>query len=514
MQVTRKKIKDYIQTAKPSLLYLMSFLLGAINALTMPPIGLFIILPITVSLFILITKSCATRKAAFFNGWLFGAGYFIFSLYWISYALFVDIALWWWVLPLSLLVGPALFGIYWGFIPLLAWRYKKPSTAYAITFCVAWALIEWIRGHALTGFPWNLSGYSWYRFPAINQLNSLVGIYGLTFITLLWAAIPAFKNRTLQIMLLVSFFVALSFGTHRLKFNPVSFYDDIGVRVVQPNIEQTAKWVPEEREKNLRKHLVLTSKENVANYPIKFVVWPETATLYDLTSSNSALRVTSSALPKGSIGVFGSLNVELNDKGEEQFFNSVSFVSSQGKIISTYNKHHLVPFGEYIPFRNYINLTPMAAGISAIGDFSRGTGIATMDLGKDLPKPSPLICYEAIFPSAVASKQARPDWLLNVTNDAWYGNSAGPYQHFENVRVRAIEEGLPLVRSANNGISGVIDPLGRVIDKQPLFATGIIDSKLPKPLEATIYSKFGDGIFFIVSLLLIGACEISRRRYK
>lgn len=511
----RRKVKEYIKTASPLKLGLISFFLGALQALSMPPFGFFFILPLTVSIFIIISKSRETKKSSFFYGWLFGAGYFIFSLYWINYALFVDIKMWWWVLPLSLIIGPALLGIYWGFIPLLAWRYKKPSNLYAIVFCVIWAIIEWIRGHALTGFPWNLSGYTWHRLPAILQLNSLIGIYGLTLITLLWAAIPVIKKRTTQIFLLLLFFIALSFGTHRIKYNPVSFYDDIGVRIIQPNIQQTFKWIPEEREKNLKKHMVLTSKETPFDYPIKFVIWPETATLYDFTGKNNVVSFTASSLPENSIGIFGSLNIE-GYGDNEKAFNSVTFISSKGELLGTYNKHHLVPFGEYIPFRKYLNLTPLAAEISAVGDFSRGTGATTFDLGDNLllPKPSPLICYEAIFPNEVTDKNRRPDWLINVTNDAWYGNSTGPYQHFEIVRVRAVEEGLPLVRAANNGISGVIDPMGRVIDKQPLFATGIIDSKLPKPIEATFYSKYRDTLLFAVSLLLLGFCEICRKNYK
>ncbi|MCK5555092.1 MAG: apolipoprotein N-acyltransferase, partial [Alphaproteobacteria bacterium] len=183
------------------------------------------------------------------------------------------------------------------------------------------------------------------------------------------------------------------------------------------------------------------------------------------------------------------------------FYNSVTVLDKKAKILNTYNKHHLVPFGEYIPFRNILNMTPIASGIARIGDFTRGAGVSSLYIDS-LPKPSPLICYEAIFPNEVANHNDRPDWLLNVTNDAWYGKTAGPHQHFEIARVRTIEEGLPLVRSANTGISAVIDPLGRIIGIKPLGETGVVDALLPKALPPTPYSKTGDILFFLMLTLL------------
>jgi len=485
-----------------------SFLFGALNATSMAPIGLVIILPICISAFIIICRNAQNKKQAFLNAWSFGAGYFIFSLYWITYALFIDISTWWWVIPLSLIIAPAILGLYYGFIPLLAYRYKKHNDLYILSICASFGLIEFLRGNLFTGFPWNLFGYGWQHFLPLMQINAYVGIYGLTLLTIIWSAFFIIKNPVLKKAILLSFIISIALGTYRIALTKVEHYEDVGVRIVQPNIEQKIKWNPDKRYKNLEKLLDITISETENNMPIKFVIWPESATLYNLNQSSKAINITSAALPKDAIGIFGSINIE--EKEDEEFiFNSVSFISREEKFIKSYNKHHLVPFGEYIPFRNIINLTPIANAISMIGDFSHGDGVKTIYLGNGLPSPSPLICYEAIFPTNVADETERPDWLVNVTNDGWYGNSAGPYQHFEITRVRAIEEGLPLVRSANTGISAIINPLGVVESKIALETEGKLDILLPKPLAKTLFSKYGNMPFFASLMLIFMLCEIA-----
>ena len=474
--------------------YAAAFGLGALMTLSTPPIGAFYVLLICVPGLIWLARNSKTKRETFLTGWAFGAGYFIFGLYWVSFALFVDIQSFWWALPFSAILGPAVVALYYALVPLLVWRFRKDETAYALMLVAAWALSEWVRGHALTGFPWNLPGYTWQYFLPVMQVNAAIGIYGLTLLTLLWAAIPAL-NKKLVPFVLVSFLLVASVGMVRLYLHPTAQSGNNTVRIVQPNIPQSVKWNRDEMRHNYQHILDLTSIP--AKQPPTFVIWPETAIIADLQHDTDLAHDIVAHMPKGSTGVFGTLR-----SSDGQFFNSVTILDSKAHVLGNYNKHHLVPFGEYVPFRQYLNMTPVANGIADIGDFTRGDGVTTMSIGANMPKPSPLVCYEAIFPGAVARQDDRPDWLVNVTNDGWYGKTAGPHQHFESVRVRAIEEGLPLVRSANTGISAVIDPLGRVIGKAALGSTGVIDAILPAPLPPTVYSRFGDTLFFLMLILL------------
>ncbi|MFH1157750.1 MAG: apolipoprotein N-acyltransferase [Pseudomonadota bacterium] len=483
--------------------YAAAFGLGMLMTLAMPPVGAFYVLLVCVPGLVWLTQWSKTRTEAFLTGWAFGAGYFILGLYWISFALFVDIGLWWWVLPLSVVAGPAVLALYYALIPLIVWPYRKHEAAHALMLVAGWSLIEWVRGHALTGFPWNLPGYTWHYFPAIMQMSALTGIYGLSLLTLLWASLPVLaltpQKKLVPILTALFLFVAGA-GAARLYLHPTVSFDNVAVRVVQPNIPQSVKWNQDEEWRNFKHHLDLTASATALKQPVTFVVWPETAVLADLGQFPEIAVVVAKALPEGSIALLGALRAT-GEPGAEKFYNSVTVLDKKARILDTYNKHHLVPFGEYIPFRNVLNLTPVASGIARIGDFTRGEGVSTLRIGS-LPKPSPLICYEAIFPGEVASREDRPDWLLNVTNDAWYGKTAGPHQHFAIARVRAIEEGLPLVRAANTGISAVIDPLGRIIGMKPLGETGIVDAPLPKPMPPTPYSRTGDLAFFLMLALL------------
>ncbi len=507
MRVPEKVKLDSLKTRISSLTgvkkYAAAFGLGALMTLSMPPIGAFYILLLCVPGLIWLTQQSKTKTETFLTGWAFGAGYFIFGLYWVSFALFVDIEAWWWVLPFSTIIAPTILALYYALIPLIVWRYRTHEAAYALMLVTSWSGIEWIRGHALTGFPWNLPGYTWHYLPPAMQVNAFTGIYGLTLLTLLWAIMPVLARtpqRKFVSVLMVSFLIVAATGTARLILHPTKSFDKIAVRVLQPNIPQSAKWNQNKEWRNFKHHLDLTASATTLKQPITFVIWPETAIVSNLEHSPEIANAIGKALPKESIAFLGSLRVTGNS-GAEKFYNSITVLNKKAKVLDTYNKHHLVPFGEYIPFRNILNLTPIASGIARIGDFTRGTGVTNLHTNF-LPKPSPLICYEAIFPGKVANKNDRPDWLLNVTNDAWYGKTAGPHQHFEIARVRTIEEGLPLVRSANTGISAVIDPLGRIIGMKSLGETGIVDALLPRPLPPTLYSKTGDILFFLMLILL------------
>jgi apolipoprotein N-acyltransferase len=496
-------MQKYFQSFAGIQRYAAAFGFGALLTLALPPVGMFFIPLLCVPCFIWLAQSCHSKRQSFLTGWAFGAGYFILGLYWVSFALFVDIGQWGWVLPFSAVVAPAIVALYYGFIPLVVYRYKDRPTPHVLLFVAAWAGIEFLRGHLFTGFPWNLLGYTWNYVLPVMQANAFIGIYGLTFLTLLWAAVPVIiKDKRLAVFCIVSFAAVFAGGMARLSLHPTLPLGSHTIRIVQPNIPQDQKWNSDEEWRNFQHLLDLTKLPSTLDQPITFVVWPETAVTADLKQFPEIARYIAASLPDKSMALLGSLRTVESLNAPTQFFNSVTALNKQAEIVATYDKHHLVPFGEYIPYRNYLNVTPIAAGISGIGDFNRGRGVSTLDL-KGLPRPSPLICYEAIFPTQVASVSDRPEWLLNVTNDAWYGKTAGPHQHFETVRVRAVEEGLPLVRAANTGISAVIDPVGRIVVMKSLQTEGILDSVLPAPLPPTFYARYGDAFYFLLLILAV-----------
>ena len=492
--------------------YAALFGFGALMVLGLPPIGFFPVIFASVPALIILTSTAPTRFRSFLSGWAFGAGYFIFGLYWVSAALFVDIDQWAWVLPLSLIIGPAVLGIFYGFIPMLVWQWRAKREAYALLFITAWALVEFARGHVLTGFPWNLPGQVWDGVLPVLQTASLAGIYGLSLLTLFWASLPViYKNRTLAIAATVSFLALAAFGTWRLWQNPTQPSGDYQIRIAQANLPQSMKWDPDEDWRNLERHMALTQNTDAEkeaerdNPPPRFIVWPETASTADLEHFPEIAQIIASRMPHNSTLVLGNLRVTLDRRQSPvAYHNSVTAMNKKAEVEATYDKHHLVPFGEYIPFRKEMSfIQPLALAVSGIGDFTPGSGVKTITLD-GRPAFSPLICYEVIFPREVVDQANRPAWLVNVTNDGWYGNSAGPYQHLAISRLRAIEEGLPLVRAANTGISAVIDPAGRIIARQPLLTAGRLDSILPAALPPTPYARFGDMIFYLLAGLFLG----------
>jgi apolipoprotein N-acyltransferase len=477
--------------------------LGALMALTMAPAGIFPLLLLSVPGFTILARAAETKGRAFLTGWLFGTGYFMLGLYWVSAALFVNFPVFGKLLPVTALLGPAVLALCYGFIPLLAWRYRGSPSAYALAFAAAWSAIEWLRGHALTGFPWNMPGYAWLHALPVMQTAAYAGIYGLTLLTLLWAAAPAARNKKIAAALGASFLLVLALGGARLAAHPLADKGPL-IRIVQANIPEVAKWGEDTRWEHIKKHAELSRLPSPR--PVAAVVWPETAVPADLAQSPDVMRYIADRMPDGAPAILGAL------RGEgDKFHNSVDVLQGAGYVQFFYDKHHLVPFGEYMPFRSVLNLTPLAGTISNIGDFTPGPGPRTLS-PPGLPPFSPLICYEAIFPGEVADEKDRPAWLVNVTNDAWYFNTAGPYQHFEISRLRAVEEGLSLARAANTGISGLIDPLGRVVARKALGTAGIVDARLSAPLPMTVYAVYGDTVFLLMLIAVAGFSEYLRRR--
>jgi apolipoprotein N-acyltransferase len=502
--------------------YGLSFLFGVCATATLPPVDLTPLLLIAFPGLLWLDEGSCGPWASFRLGYAFGLGFFVSGLYWIAAALLVDAARFWWLIPFAVIGLPAAFALYVGLTllatKLLADRLQLPGTARVFAFAIAWTVTEWARGHAFTGLPWNLIGYAWSGgFPgAIAMLQSVawIGIYGLSFLTVLAASLPALlgtpslapvsAGQRLAPAIVAGLLILVPgvLGGIRLQTTPTG-ESGIWLRIVQPSIPQSMKWDPAAAERNFR--LLLDLSAAPASRPIAAVIWPEAATPFLLERNPSHLREVAAVAPEGGYVITGAVRANPPPNPVQQIWNSLEALNGNGEIVARYDKAHLVPFGEYVPLRKTLPLKKITPGTI---DFTAGPGSRTIALPQ-LPRFAPLICYEVIFPGAVVDEDDRPAWILNVTNDAWYGQSSGPYQHFAIARTRAVEEGLPLVRVANNGVSGVVDPLGRVLARIDLNTVGHADLPLPAAGEVTPLERRGDWI--LLALLFLGALPVALR---
>jgi apolipoprotein N-acyltransferase len=499
--------------------YGIAFLLGITAAAALPPVDLSPLLIVAFPGILWLDEGSSCSSASFGLGYAFGFGFFVAGLYWISGALFVDIATFWWLVPIAVFGIPAVLSLYAGIVFLItniASKYLRLSkTARIFGFAIAWTSAEWIRGHAFTGLPWNLIGSTWSGgFPgaiAVLQCVAWTGIYGLSFITVLAVSLLALVGVSSRvpisarqrwapaILAVLLVLIPGSWGALRLQMFPIAD-TKIWLRVVQPSIPQTMKWEPGAAERNLRRLLSLSGAPSA--HSLTAIVWPEAATPFLLERDATVRRKIAAIVPDKGYLITGALRGSPTLGPVVQMWNSIEVLNVAGDIVARYDKAHLVPFGEYVPMRNFLSLKKITAGSI---DLSAGPGPHTITLA-GLPPFAGAVCYEAIFPGAIVNQQERPDWILNLTNDAWYGRSSGPFQHLASARTRTIEEGLPMVRVANNGISAVIDAAGRVRGRINLDTIGYADFALPAPGGPTFYSRAGD--WSLVVLLLLGSVPV------
>lgn len=501
--------------------YGIGFFLGVLAAAALPPVDIVPTLIVSFSGLIWLADGCHRPREFFALGWSFAFGFFLAGLYWIAISLFTDIASFWWLLPFAVLALPAALAILGG-LALLAYHWigaKGVGRAFALA--LVWTVAEWVRGHILTGFPWNLVGYAWSGgFPGagtVLQTASVTGIYGLSLLTVLIAALPSSLGEIVlgaarpwrrlapagaALGLVVLLAVA---GAARLRGDSGAVVPNIHLRLVQPSIVQSLKWDPAAREGNFQRLLALSTSPGAE--AITTIIWPEAAATYFLNRDPTHLAAIAAIAPRGGLVLTGTLRTEPLPEQPVHIWNSLVAVDRGGAIVGAYDKVHLVPFGEYVPLRSILPLPKITAGSI---DLSSGPGPRTLDL-PGLPPVGPSICYEDIFPEGTLDTAHRPAWLLNVTNDAWFGFSSGPFQHFAMARVRAVEQGMSMVRSANNGISGVVDPYGRVVKRLALDDIGVLDAELPASLpHSTVYGSIGDWIL----LLMLVACGVPLLRYS
>ena len=449
-------------------------------------------------------RSAHSWKHAALIGWLVGVGYIAATHYWIVSPFFVDAARHGWMAPFALFAMVAGIALFPGAAFALAWRLGATPAWRVLALIPALALTELGRAYLLTGFPWALIGSLWLGQPAM-QAAAVIGPHGMVLLTLAVAALPvAFRGRAmLWGVLVAAVLVALpsAYGLRRLS-DPVAETGKT-VRIVQPNAAQHLKWRRDMVDVFFTRQLDLTA--GAADAPLDLVVWPETAVAYGLDPQSTVWDLLAQAA-QGTPLLFGVQRHE-----GLRWYNSLAVIGADGAPDGIYDKHHLVPFGEYVPYGDVLGRIGFSSFAAQAGNgYSAGPGarlLTVPGVGKILP----LICYEAIFPQDVGAAPARADLIVHITNDAWFGRTVMPAQHLDQARMRAIEQGLPVVRAANTGISAMIDPVGRINAHLPHATAGVLDAALPAPLPPTVYARMGDLPILPVLLACFGLLLLRRR---
>ncbi|UTW58637.1 apolipoprotein N-acyltransferase [Kordiimonas sp. SCSIO 12603] len=472
---------------------LIAFLGGALLAQAFAPRNFFPALFIVFPLFVLLVDRARTGGEAFGRGWWAGFGFLSIGLNWISHSFTQQDNVPAILGPFAVFGLSALMAIYIGLTFWLSWRINTRGIGRVVLFAASWTLFEGARGMLFTGFPWHLVGSAWSEWLSVAQAVHYTGVYGLSFITVLAAGSLALlvtggslkKNAFVVLPLLLVLPVMSFTGKSRLDANETRYHLGVTLRLVQANVSQRDKWRSYLINDHFDNHMQL-SRGNDADgkaRDVKLLIWPETAVqreTFDREGSLQRWRM-SRLLEYGNFAVTGVPRFERRDN-RIHYFNSLVAVNSEGDIYARYDKNHLVPFGEYVPFASLfeaVGLGQLTGGVP----FSSGAELQTINL-PGVPSFSPLICYEAIFPGRVVRNDERPEWMLNISNDAWFGLTSGPYQHLALARLRAIEEGMPIVRSTSTGISAVLDSFGRTVGAMGLNKRGVLDLPLPVALEA------------------------------
>ena len=492
----------------------LALIAGIAAALSMPPLDfwplLFVAFPSV--LFMLEGIERKFPLQSLFLGWCFGFGYFIVTLHWIGFAFFVDAEAYLWMMPFAVGGLATAMAVYWGlafFCVTLSGRKGLPA---ALVFAVSLAAFEWLRGVLFTGFPWAAPGLASAGMGAVAQTASLWGMPALTLLIVLWAVTWRFVldiqstrlHRVAALLIVASLPLCWVWGSYRLQNGIVADVEGVTTRIVQPNISQDIKWRDENARAVFDQLLEMSARAPENGKQITHIVWPETAVSFLIDESVGAQAALAELLGGSKTLMTGALRRDVNTTGDgeaDKVYNSVLTFDGSGTVVARYDKWRLVPGGEFLPFEWLLEPLGFRKVVTVPGSFAAGPGPVSLAI-PGAPDAGFGICYEAIFPDYFVDPQKRPGWLVNVTNDGWFGNSTGPYQHLAQAKLRTIEQGLPMVRAANTGISAVIDPYGRILSSLPLSAEGVIDAGLPQSLPPTFFADYGELVFFSALLLL------------
>ncbi len=512
---------------------------GAASVLAMAPFFLWPVLFLTLPIFVFAIDAAvagAKRRPAAHAaavGWWFAFGYFLAGLFWIGEAFLVEADKFAALMPFAVMAMPAGLALFWAGAAAAASVVWWPGWRRVVVLAVALAMAEWLRGHVLTGFPWNVLGYALTGPDLMMQSAALLGIYGLTLVAVPALALPlvawcdwrraktsaghpphtAARDAVQAVVLgsALPLLAIVAWGAIRLSGPAPEPVPSVRLRLVQPSIPQREKWQGELQLRNFERHLDLSRRNGSGQIDdakgVQLIVWPEAAMPFRPLDTPGALAAIGAAVPDGVHLVAGLLRVDEVPPGvsgrARRVLNSLAAFDTAGQPTALYDKTHLVPFGEYLPFQATLEAIGLEQLTRIRGGFDVGPTPRPLIRIAGLPPLAPLICYEAIFPGAVVQTRERPAALLNLTNDGWFGNTTGPRQHLHQARVRAVEEGLPVIRSANNGISAVIDARGQTVARLELNVIGVTDAVLPGVLPRPPYARFGDLLFAILLLMVV-----------
>jgi apolipoprotein N-acyltransferase len=519
----------------------IAFAAGAVGALALPPFDVLpaMFVPMMTAVWLIDGSALASSRgsaavrsmrSAFAVGWWWGFGYFVAGLWWLGAAFLVEADKFAWALPLGVLALPA--GL--AFFPAIGFAIARALWTSGLARILALGLglsaSEWLRTLVLTGFPWNEFGMALGQNLLLAQLASVVGLHGLTILAVAIFASPATLadqpgGRWLpwsMIAGLAALAMLAIFGALRLHAPDAALTPHVKLRIMQPNVAQDASFRPQNKDAIMRRYLALSdraaSPTSTGVADSTHLIWPESAFPFLLARDPQALARIAELLRGGATTLItGAARVAEPVPGDKRahYFNSIQVIDGRGALLDRYDKIHLVPFGEYLPYADFFDRFGITQFIRFPGGFDPGVGPRLLH-APGLPDALPLICYEAVFPQETGSifnpDERRAGWMLNVTDDAWFGLTPGPYQHFAQARLRAIEQGLPLVRAANTGISAVVDGLGRVVAELPLGVEGVLDSGLPAPAAPTLYSRFGALAPLALWTAFLFVCLVSKRR--
>jgi apolipoprotein N-acyltransferase len=505
---------------------------GALSALAMAPFNAWPVLFLTFPIAIWLIDGAGAGRwrgvpAAAMSGFWFGLGYFVVGLYWIGYAFLVDAPTFAWLMPFAVLGLPAYLALFTAAGFALARLLWTRDASRLLALAISLTVTEWLRGYLLSGFPWNSFGYALSEPLALAQTASLIGLWGMTFLAVAIFASPAVlidgrsrgRKPWIAPVAALGLLAAMAvFGAVRLSLQP-TVLTKVKLRIMQPNLQQDVKFNYGAKAEVMQKYLTLSDRasgpQSTGVSDANILIWPESAFPFFLTREADAMAQIADLLPKGTVLITGSVRAPDLPPGVRitRAYNSVYVIDHDGSVLSVYDKLHLVPFGEYLPFQDLMEKLGFVQLTRVQGGFIPGTRRRAMDI-PNAPRALPLICYEAIFPGDITTRDDRPGWIINLTNDGWFGISTGPYQHLQQMRLRAVEEGLPVVRAANTGISAVIDPSGRIVARLGLGIEGVLDANLPSALPPTIYARLRDvpaGMILAVALLLVIRRRFARR---
>lgn len=487
---------------------------GAVMALAQPPFSWPVMLFVALPVLLWLLAGTERPGAAFRLGWAAGAGHFAAALFWIVSPFMVEPEIYGWMAPFALAGMAGGMALFWALPFALArfWasRWTEPrwgggGTTLVLALACFWALSDYARSHILTGFPWGLIAYAWIETP-VMQAVSLVGPHGLGVLTLVAGLLPGLW-RWRPVALAAGLVAAgVGFGTWRLAQPLPDRATPVTVRLVQPDADQALKWDPAMAA--LFRDRLLTFSAAAADPAPDVTIWPETAVPFVLDYAPEAQAQAAASVGRDGRLVTGITRL-VRTPDADRWFNALAVLAPDGTVQAIYDKHHLVPFGEYIPKAAWVAKLGLP-GLETMtgGGFTAGPGPHLVTV-PGLPPFLPLICYEAIFPHGLRAPEGRPEWLVQVTNDAWFGTLSGPYQHLAQARSRAIEQGLPLARAANTGISAMVDPMGRILVSLQLGEAGFVDTTLPAALSPTPYARYGDVPALILIVAVLGLTLIN-----